>query len=373
MNDKIKFPFWDVARMNHDWIDSQADWFQNQNQYMDAWSSFQQHLPNSSSGILPMLEAMNSWWRQASPALSGQNHDFYSKIIKQGQAFYFMGEQFNKILEGINDVSKKSEDWQKVLNDNFDLMKSALEDANTSMQGVFTNPSFMSGESCDEQFKIADTAAFFEKLLSIPGFGPERKTLAQTQKGIKLLNEYHKVASEHQAQINKAGVEALETMRLRILKMAEQDKKINSLREIYDMWVDCNETAYAKLVHTDKYSKLYGCLTNSLLAVKQHQGKVMGEFLEKLDIPTRQGIDAALKRIQEMKRTQLEYAARITALEDEIKDLRQLTKGKRKSSVSVTPRSAKVARKKPKNKVRKKISKKTTKKSSAKKAIVIDI
>jgi class III poly(R)-hydroxyalkanoic acid synthase PhaE subunit len=202
----------------------------------------------------------------------------------------------------------------------------------------------------------------------VPGVGPDREAQAQMQKGIKLLSEYQQVSGEYQTEMSRVGVEALEAMRLRILEMAEQGKKINSLREIYDLWVDCNEKAYAELVYTDEYSELYGRLTNALLAVKQHQGKVMDKFLAKLNMPTRQGMNTVLKRVQEMKRGQSKSAAKIIALENELQDLRQMIEENKKSSVSAKPRSTS-ARKKAK----KKTKKKTTKKSSAKKTIVIDI
>jgi len=362
--------------MNNDWMNSQPDWFQNQNQYMDAWSSFQQFMPNSSSGIPPMAEAMNSWWKSASPSLSGQNHDFYSKMMQQGQAFYFMGEQFSKILEGMNEVSKQSEDWQKVLNDNFESMKSMFEGGNAGIQGAFTSSPFMMSGFDDKHFKIAEMTSTIDKLLSVPGFGPDREAQAQMQKGIKLLGEYQQVSSEYQTVMNKVGVEALEAMRLRILEMAVQGKKINSLREIYDLWVDCNEKAYAELVYTDEYSELYGRLTNALLAVKQHQGKVMDKLLAKLNMPTRQGMNTVLKRVQEMKRGQSKSAAKIAALENELQALRQMIESKKKSSSSVASRptsTRKKAKKKVTKKVAKKTKKKATKKSSANKTIVIDI
>ena len=364
MNDKMQFPFWNTDWMNTDWMNSQPDWFQNQNQYMDAWSSFQQFMPNSSSGIPPMAEAMDSWWKSVSPSLSGQNHDFYSKMMQQGQSFYFMGEQFSKILEGMNAANKQSEDWKNVLNGNFESMKSMFEGGNAGMQGAFTSSPFMMGGFDNEQFKIADMTSSIDKLLSVPGFGPDREAQAQMQKGIKLLNEYQQVSGEYQTEISRVGVEALEAMRLRILEMAEQGKEINSLREIYDLWVDCNEKAYAELVYTDEYSELYGRLTNALLAVKQHQGKVMDKLLAKLNMPTRQGMNTVLKRVQEMKRGQSKSAAKITALENELRDLRQMIEGNKKSSASTKSRSTST---------RKKAKKKTTKKSSAKKTIVIDI
>lgn len=393
MNDKMQFPFWNIDWMNSSGQDSQPDWFQNQKQYMDAWSSFQQFMPDSSSGINPMNEAMNSWWNDASSSMSGQNKDFYSKMMQQGKSLYFMGEQFNKLIEGLQDLNSESEDWQKILNDSFESMQSVLERANTSMQGSCITPSFMQGSFDIDHLKIAEMTSFIDKLLSVPGFGFDRETQAQMQNGIKLFKEYQQITNEYNAQMSKVGVEALESMRLRILKMSEQGKEISSLREIYDLWVDCNEEAYAELVYTDEYSELYGRLTNALLAVKQHNGKIMDKILVKLNMPTRQGMNTVLQRVQEMKRDQSKYAVKITSLENEIQALRQLIEGKKKPSSPTKSKSTatkKKAKRKPANKivekkvpnktskkklkkVAKKTIKKTTKKSSSNKTIVIDI
>ena len=220
MNDKMQFPFW-----NTDWMNSKPDWFQNQNQFMDAWSSFQNFMPNSSTGIPPMAEAMNSWWKSASPSLSGQNQDFYSKMMQQGQSFYFMGEQFSKILEGMKDVSKKPEDWQNALNNQFESMKSMFEGGNAGMQGAFTSSPFMMAGYDNEQFKIAEMTSSIDKLLSVPGFGPDREAQAQMQKGIKQLGEYQQVSSEFQTQISKVGVDALEDIVSELLKWQRREKR----------------------------------------------------------------------------------------------------------------------------------------------------
>ena len=373
MNDKMQFPFWNTDWMNNDRMNSQPDWFQNQTQYMDAWSSFQKFMPNSSSGIPQMAEAMNSWWKSASPSLSGQNQDFYSKMMQQGQGFNFMGEQFSKILEGMSEVSKESDDWQTALNDQFESMKSMFEGGNAGIQGAFTSSPFMMGGLNDEQFKIAEMTSNIDKLLSVPGFGPDREALAQMQEGIRLLNDYQQVSGEFKEELSRVGVVALEDMRHRILEMAEQGTEIKSLSEIYDLWVDCNEKAYAELVYTDEYSELYGRMTNALLAVKQHQGKVMDKLLAKMNMPTRQGMNTVLKRVQEMKRSQSKSTAKITALEKELQALRQMIEGKKKPSSPVVSRSTTKSKKTKKKATKKKKLKKTAKKTSVDKPIVIDI
>ena len=323
MNDKIQFPFWNTDWMNKDWMNNQPDWFQNQKQYLDAWSSFQKFMPNSSSGIPQMSEAMNSWWKSASPSLSGQNHDFYSKMMQQGQAFYFMGEQFSKILEGMNDVSKKSEEWQTALNDQFESMKSMLEQSQT-LQGTFPTMPFLETDIQNDYLKVIEVLSAADKYSSIPGVGSNRESLEQMQEGMRLMKEYQQVSHEFNILMNKVGVEALEVMRLMIIEMCERGEEIKSLREIYNLWVDCNEKAYAEYVYTDEYSELYGRLSNALMAVKQHYGKVLDQMLAKLNLPTKKGVNTMLKRLQEMKRAQTRSAVKIESMENEIQALRKL-------------------------------------------------
>ena len=375
MNDKMQFPFWDTDWMNSGGMNSQPDWLQNQRQYMDAWSSFQNFMPNSSSGINPMYEAMNSWWNNASPSLSGQNHDFYNKMMQQGKSFYFMGEQFNKLLKEMNDVNSKSDDWQKVLNEQFDAMKSAFEQSET-LQDAFTTTPFLQVDFQKDYLKVFDILTNVEKYSPIPGLGSTRESQEQIQEGIRLMGEYHEVSHEFNTVMSKVGVEAMEVMRLMIIEMAERGEEINSLREIYDLWVDCNEKAYADYVTTDEYSELYGRLSNALMAVKQHYGKLMDKVLSKLNLPTRRGRDTILKRLQGMKRDQSKSVVKIAALEDELQALRQMIEGKKKTSSPAAPGAttkSKKAKKKAKKKVSKKKSKKTAKKTSSDKPIVIDI
>lgn len=356
MNDKMKFPFWDP-----DWMSGEQGWLQNQNQFMDAWSSFQKFAPNSPSAISPMYEAMNCWWKSAEPSLSSQNRDFYDKMMQQGQTFYSMGEQFSKLVEGMQDTKKQSSEWQRFLDNHFESMRAALEGANVDILGGLSK----------EHLEIAGMTTLLNKLLSMPGVGPDRQKQAQIQKGIKLLNDYQQVFNEYNIKMNKVGIEALQVMRVRIMDMAEQEKEINSLREIYDLWVDCNENAYAELVYTDEYSELYGRLTNALLAVKQHNGKALDQVLEKFNIPTRQAMNTVLKRLQETKRIQSKTMAKVETLEKEIQVLRKLVGNKKESSSTTNQKTTDASRSK--KKVRKEPSrttgnKKVLKKISKKKA-----
>ncbi len=382
MKDKMKFPFWNTDWVNSVSMNSQPDWFQNQKQYMDAWNSFQQFMPNSSSAIHPMYEAMSSWWKSAAPSLSGQNQDFYNKMMQQGQAFYFMGEQFSKILEGMSEVKEHSEEWQKVLNDHFESMKTILEQSQT-MQGAFPTLPFLQADFQKDYLKVIEILSAADKYSSIPGVGSNRESLQQIQEGVRLMGEYQQVSHEFNILMNKVGVEALEVMRLMIIEMAERGEEINSLKELYNLWVDCNEKAYAEYVYTDEYSELYGRLSNALMAVKQHYGKVIDQMLSRLNLPTKNGVNTMLKRQQELKRAQMKSAEKLRVLESEVIKLREMLAEqdksaavgrKKQSRVSKNTSQDKKSRKTAKKTSRKKANRKaTSKKTAGEKIIVIEI
>jgi len=252
-------------------------------------------------------------------------------MMQQGKSFYFMGEQFNKILNQMKDVNSKSNDWQKVLNEQFDAMKSAFAQSET-LQDAFTTAPFVQADFQKDYLKVFDILTNVEKYSPIPGIGSTRESQEQIQEGIRLMGEYQEVSHDFNMVMSKVGVEAMEVMRLMIIEMAERGEEINSLREMYDLWVDCNEKAYADYVSTDEYSELYGRLSNALMAVKQHYGKLMDKVLAKLNLPTRRGRDTILKRLQEMKRNQSKSVAKIAALEGELKALRQMIEGKKGTS-----------------------------------------
>jgi len=197
------------------------------------------------------------------------------------------------------------------------------------------------------------------------------------------MGEYQQVSHEFNILMNKVGVEALEVMRLMIIEMAERGEEINSLKELYNLWVDCNEKAYAEYVYTDEYSELYGRLSNALMAVKQHYGKVIDQMLSRLNLPTKKGVNTMLKRQQELKRAQMKSAEKLKALESEVIKLREMlveqdksvAVGRKKlSTVSKKTSQDKKSRKTAKKTSRKKANRKaTSKKTAGEKTIVIEI
>jgi polyhydroxyalkanoate synthase subunit PhaE len=336
-----------------------SDWLDTQRQYFDAWTAFGQLITNTLNGELgeknPMADSMQQWWRLIAPTLPVGSNDLITKLAEQSKLFFFMGEQFATLLNNVKEFKKISGDWQSVLNKQFEEMKKLLAssiNSNHTMHGLcgawqllpldtlqrtFASASVMPGDFL-EDLKPENLEKVTDRFLSIPGVGYTRESQEQVQKGIKLWNQYQKAGNEFNNAMCNVGISALDAMRLKIIEMAEQGKEINSLREVYDVWVDCNEEAYARFVISDEYSELNGRLTNALMAVKQHGRNIVDEALGAMNMPTRRGINTMQKRQQEMRREQKDANNKIEYLQQEIGLLREQIAGNYKSlSESASP------------------------------------
>ena len=335
MSKKKSNPYWNT------------DWPQAQRQYMDAWTVFAQLMAHdipvagSNKKKNPMDGAMESWWKLVSPALPEGSYEFINKMMEQGKLFNILGEQFTRLLGNITEVNKATSNWQSVLNQQFEELKNMYSanqsEVNGAIHGMlgawqllpmdtlhrtFSSVSLLPGDFL-EDIKPDVLEKVTDKFLSIPGVGYTRESQEQIQEGIRLWNLYQKTGNEYNNAMNKVGIDALEAMRLKIIAMAEQGKEINSLREIYDLWVDCNEEAYAAYVYTDEFSELYGRLTNALMAVKHHGRNYVDEALSAFNMPTRRSMNTIQKRQQEIRREQKETTKIVQGLQQDIISLRK--------------------------------------------------
>lgn len=84
--------------------------------------------------------------------------------------------------------------------------------------------------------------------------------------------------------------------------MHEAGQKIESLRALYDMWVDASEEAYGEFVMSDEYQVVYGDLVNSLMRVRKDMNDLAEQHYQLMNIPTRSEIDTVQRRQQEQRR-----------------------------------------------------------------------
>lgn len=361
------------------------DWMKAQRQYLDAMSAFYNSSAKSTenkTNVNPMAGAMDFWWQTLSPKISEENREFIDKMAEQGRIFYALSEQFINLLKAINEATETEENWENALTSQFDALKSFFTDTDNgknvvsgmmnawsllpmdTLQRSFSSGSIMPGDFL-EDLKPEALEEVTDKFLSIPGVGYTRESQEKIQNGIRLWNKYQNTHREYNNAMFRVGIRALDSMRDKIVKMSIEGKEIKSMREIYDIWVDCNEDAYSDYVFTEEFSDLYGKLTNALMAVKLNGQNMVDEFLKTMNIPTRHSMNTTNRRQQQLRREHKQTIKKLDDMEDQIKAMQAgIVPTRQKSATSGGNAPVVVSKKKPRATKKKTASKKTRSKKT---------
>jgi len=307
------------------------DWMTSQKKFWDAWSHIlsQSMEPSSSSQAfaVPWTAALDLWAKTAAPSASAAGEDFFQSIVRQGRTFLRLGEELSKLTRDLAEGAQAGSNWKDAFAEKFNDLKAGFthgraSDVTSTLRGLlpffelpmdtwarmFSSSSLLPGDFLRsvKPKGLAGVAGqiheHMDQFLSIPAVGYMREWQEQTQDGVRLTMDYQEALQEYVHAHGRLGVDALERLAAKIIERAEQGREINTLREVYDLWVDCGEEAYSAFVFTEEYADIYARLVNALMALKHHNQTTVDEVAGSLNLPTHQGITTLQRRQQEFRR-----------------------------------------------------------------------
>lgn len=135
-----------------------------------------------------------------------------------------------------------------------------------------------------------------------PAFGYTRERQLQQQALLEGMRAYADASSRYNTLIMRANADGFERLREKLTQMTEPARQIDSLKALYDLWVDAAEEAYAEIALSDEFREAYGAMVNTQMQVRQLQQRQTDAWCRELGMPTRAEIDSLGKRVQELRR-----------------------------------------------------------------------
>lgn len=190
-----------------------------------------------------------------------------------------------------------------------------------------------------------------------PAFGLNREQQMQQQALATALMASMQATARYQELIQRANAQGMQRLQD---KLAEPGRQIDSLKGLYDLWVDAAEEAYAEIALSDEFREVYGEMVNAQMHARQLQQQQTEQICQQLGMPTRSEVSSLGERLQALRREfRASRAGASTDQADEIVALRrELAALKRQlASASVTaPAPKKAAVKKAPKVVRKPVA-----------------
>lgn len=310
MSKNDTFPFWS------------DEWMKSQQEYLDSWTAMSEKMAGAFQPPRkprnPWIEALEQW--EAFVPNTGEAQPYVQRMLNQGKAFFQMSDEISTFLKLLDDVNKSTDQWQQSLRQQMDEVKKAFESGQgdlaafwnqplSAWKNVMDDPSlrpdvFLKGFDPKQGIDgmIDPLLEEVNKLLSAPGVGPDRETHDQQKKYTRLWLDYQRAMHEYNTAHQRVGGETIERLMQKMITLAEDDKSLDSVRAVYDLWVDCAEDAYADFAYSAEYQEVYGRMINSLMALKNEFLNMIDETSSAMGLPSRKGFDTVLKRMQEMRR-----------------------------------------------------------------------
>ncbi|MGH8624590.1 MAG: class III poly(R)-hydroxyalkanoic acid synthase subunit PhaE [Gammaproteobacteria bacterium] len=365
MKDHNLFPFWN------------EEWVKLQKQYWDVWSAVQGDVgdkPNPKNNN-PWAEVLDQWSKFLHPNGNEDTAALFERTVTQGKAFFQLSDEYTKFLKSASELTKASDDWQTLLRDRFEEVKSAFSSFQIPHGGPVGGLAAFWNLPLDTWRRTVSGASLLpgdflqsvkpevwegvseglhermERFLSVPGVGYTRESQEQVQETVRLAVNYQRAWQEYANAHARLGINTLERLLERVIQGIEQGEELSSLRDVYELWVECGEEVYLEFVSTDDYAEIYGRMVNALMALK-HQGRAMtDEGMGALGMPTRRGFDTIQRRQQELRRQLMELKANrerqdevIMRLERDLAELRRVVarsaNGRASQEILATPAQA---------------------------------
>jgi polyhydroxyalkanoate synthase subunit PhaE len=317
-----------------------------QRQYQSAWQALMSlpRRPNLWSEVQtsntgnPWIAALEQWWNTVQPDTTAPAQDFYAKLIEQGKTYFQVTDGLTKAFQQAAAMGESAAHWQEVLGDTLDAMKAMFGGHNSdaqpaprqaiafwelplnTWQRAVSSSSLLPGDLLQSGSAVGinqvrdQLHGRVNQLLSTPAIGYMREQQEQMQILAKLQLNYQQALQDYAATYDELGIKCVEALQEQIQQRMVEGNPIKSLREVYDMWVDSCEQAYGNYVVTDKYTRVYGHLVNSLMALKRHGTMVVDEVLSAMNMPTRSEVDTLHRRLQEARRESKALRADLASL-----------------------------------------------------------
>lgn len=307
--------------------DFMQQWSDAQKRYWDAWADlakmgpFTQAQPHVNTSKEPQWgQGLDQWWKAVSHYTeAGPTADVFQRVVSMGKTYMSMAETTYKVqnselkgMDAVNtwvDVLEKSfHSWVEQLNagkitvHDFGLGQAAMDSWQRVLKSLGMQMAQSLGNGGFQMPMLENWQEQLNKLLEMPAVGNQQETKERWDKLLRLAKDYQGCVDNYLKAYAKQGLQAVRVLRTRIEALKAKGKGIETLRQLYDLWVEVNEEGYAKFALTDEYQIIYGDMINGLLTLKKALNEELAGYYRSGNIPTRVDLNIAFKKQQELKR-----------------------------------------------------------------------
>lgn len=327
----------------------QDDWQKLSTQYWNAWNdatrkAFGVKGEGGEPGKTPWHEGLEQWSRMFDAGKAqGAQSETVERLLAGARSYFSL---LQSLAEKGAGSKADPQAWTDAVRESFNFPGADV--------ALFDNPLARAlreltghGAKGFEQMMQGMQPAMTEMraLLDMPAFGYAREHQEHYQRMAKAWLDYLHETNRYNALIARASKRAFEVFEDKLAERAEPGRQVDTVRGLYDLWVDAAEDAYAEVALSDEFREVYGALVNAQMRVRQNAQREVERVATDLGMPTRTEIDSMGKRLHALQRDARNQAEALPDLIVEVAALRAEVARLKAGGKSAVPRTARTSKK----------------------------
>lgn len=138
--------------------------------------------------------------------------------------------------------------------------------------------------------------------LRMPAFGAGREHQERAQRLAEAQLDVQQQTSAYNALMLKASQSAYEIFESKLAEREEPGRQLDSVRALFDLWIDAAEEAYAQIALSREFREVYGRLVNAQMRLRAGIQREVEQLSGLFGMPTRSELDGAHRKIAELER-----------------------------------------------------------------------
>jgi class III poly(R)-hydroxyalkanoic acid synthase PhaE subunit len=281
------------------------DWQALQQQYWNAWSDATRGVVQPPQANTPWQEGLEQWSKMF--GTSSKQTETADRLISSAKNYVglmqsLLGAAAGKVPQGF-----AVPNWTDALRNGFNIPGADAMFRNNPFTKIFADmrgPHAMGFDKLPNSF-----APFLNQMkqegmswLHMPAFGFAREHQEHYQKMAAAFVEFQDALGRYNALMLKSSQRSFEIFESKLGEHDEPGRQIDSMRALYDLWVDAAEDAYAEIALSEEFRKVYGDVVNSQMRVRQAIQLEVERMSTDFGMPTRSELNSVHKRLHDLRR-----------------------------------------------------------------------
>ena len=294
-----------IDGLKNEWMDQ---WQALSRQYWNAWQDLTREAGASAgagAAAPPWHEGFEQWSRMF--AGSGKQSETIERVLASAKSFTQFAEAMVAAATAGNAGAMPN--WVDALR-NF-KMPGGMPSFGNPLGGALGEISGQGVKSFEQLMKNFTPGAFgagvdpmqeAKSWLRVPAFGFLREHQEHYQKMASAFVDYQEQSGRYNALILKASQRGFGLFESKLAAREEPGRQIDSLRALYDLWVDAMEEAYAEIALSPEFRDVYGGLVNAQMRVRSQIQQEVERIATDFGMPTRSELDSIGQRLHDLRR-----------------------------------------------------------------------